>query len=197
MIRDVDTALTELLEAAVPAVAVRLGVDGEEHGLRLLLHDVREEAGALAAIWEDRHDADGRVVSRRPPVRRFRLRYLVVAVGPDAATEHDWLGRVLVSLAAHPVVPAGTLTASSGLPVPLQVAPAGLPDPAPPVLAAVGARPALEVAVTAACVQPDITGLSPAPDTVDLGVAAAAASRARSVRGPGPVGRRIREGHGG
>ncbi|MFC4857277.1 Pvc16 family protein [Actinophytocola glycyrrhizae] len=191
MLRDIDTALTALLTAAVPGAPVQLGAGGTEHGLRVLLHDVREEPDALAATWQDEHDADGRVVARRPPVRRYRLRYLVFAVAADRAAEHDWLGRVLVALAAHQVVPTGLLP---GPPAPLQVAPPGLSAPAHAVLAAIGARPLLEVAVLAPCVQPALTGLPSAPDTVDLGVTAGLPHRAPPGRRAGPAGRRIREG---
>ena len=191
MFRDIDTALIALLATAVPGAAVALEGGKVAHGLRLLLHDVCEDPAALAAVWQDDHDADGRVVARRPPVRRFRLRYLVFAVAGDRETEHDWLGRVLVALAAHQVVPAELLT---GPPAQLQVAPPGLPAPAPPIRAAVGVRPALDLVVTAPCVQPRLTGLPPAPDTVDLGVSAGTPPRARRVRAPGTVGKRIREG---
>ncbi|GAB1513190.1 Pvc16 family protein [Actinophytocola sp. KF-1] len=200
MLRDIDNALIALLGTGVPGVAVLLGPGGDEPGLRVLLHDVREDQGALAAMWQDDHDATGRVVSRRHPVRRFRLRYLVFADAGDPATAHDWLGRALVVLAAHPVVPAGLLTgmaADAALPVPLQVAPPGLPELTRAVLAAVGTRPALDVVVTAPCVRSDMTGLPPAPDTVDLGVVAGAPRTAQRGRQAGPPGRRIREGRDG
>lgn len=198
MLRDIDHALVTLLGAAVPGVAILLGAGGDEDGLRVLLHDVREDQDALAAMWQDEHDETGRVVARRHPTRRFMLRYLVFATTPDPVIEHDWLGSVLVALAAHQVVPAERLTgAIAGLTIPLQVAPPGLPRPAHAVLAVIGARPVLEVAVTAPCVQPDVTVLPPAPDTVDLGVMAGTPPRARPGHRPEPPGRRIREGDGG
>jgi hypothetical protein len=198
---EIDIALTALLTAALPGgTAVRPGARRDEPGIGLLLHDVREDITARASLWQDVHDDRGHVTGRLPPVRRYRLRYLLVATAPDAAAEHAWLGRVLVALAGCSVVPAEHLTGAlgaAGLPVPLQVAPPDLPAVSPGVLAEVGARTTVELVVIAPCARPARTDLQPAPDTVSLGVSGQVPAARPRGRSAAPPRRRITEGRDG
>lgn len=201
MFDEIDLALAALLTAALPdGTAVRPGARRDEPGIGLLLHDVREDTTARAALWEDVHDDRGHVTGRLPPMRRYRLRYLLVATAPDAATEHAWLGRALVALAECSVVPAEHLTGpigAAGLPVPVQVAPPDLPAASPGVLAEVGSRTTVELVVIAPCARAARTDLRPAPEVVSLGVSGQVPAPLPRGRSAVPPRRRISEGRDG
>jgi hypothetical protein len=80
VIAEVQRALADLLTPLLPAgCAVRFGVAaGPGDDLVWFLAGVREDEGG-GTDWTDVRDAGGRVVARRPPVRRFDLIYRVTA----------------------------------------------------------------------------------------------------------------------
>ena len=54
----------------------------------LFLYDVIEDTDRRSADWEDHRGDDGRVIGRQPPVRYYRLSYLVSAWGKSTEDEH-------------------------------------------------------------------------------------------------------------
>ncbi len=124
MIGDVHRALRGLLAPLLPAgCQVRIGppdagvataADHDRSGpagaatgpgggrpgpaLVLFLADVREDEKAAGTDWTDVRDADGGLIGRRPPIRRFRLQYLITACDADAEVEADLLDTVLTAV---------------------------------------------------------------------------------------------------
>lgn len=115
----------------------------------VFLHGIRQDAAGRSSTWTDVRDADGRVVGRQPPVRNFRLTYLLTAwaaadgsgadsnggSGPSARTvaEHEALGQILSASAQIETLPAvcvkGVL-AEGGLPTALLCAMPEASEPA-------------------------------------------------------------------
>jgi uncharacterized protein DUF4255 len=109
-----------------------------------VLLDVREDRRGLNSAWSDVRDADGLVIGRQPPVRHFRLSYLVTAWagavvsrgepgGPSqrAIAEHDVLGHILNACAQTEILPVTCLNgalAECELPTAVQCAPADAED---------------------------------------------------------------------
>jgi hypothetical protein len=71
----------------------------------LFLHDVVEELDGRSADWADMRDDDGRVVARQPPLRRYRLSYLVTAWAPSTEIEHQLLSKVLRAIVEADTAP--------------------------------------------------------------------------------------------
>jgi hypothetical protein len=103
MIDDVDASLRAMLGAALArGTAVRFEPPTPEWsgGLKgntvdLFLYDVTEEIERRSSDWEDQRGDDGRVLGRQPPVRYYRLTYLVSAWGKTTEDEHALLGAVM------------------------------------------------------------------------------------------------------
>lgn len=125
VLSDADDSLAGWLATLVPAgTAVALfGPDPSEDTPRpraetgagtllVHLHRVRESPDGSGAGWNELRSAEGAVVGRVPPTRRYRLTYLLTAVATDVRTEHDILGHVLSGSAATEVVPAAHLRGS-------------------------------------------------------------------------------------
>jgi hypothetical protein len=143
--------------------------------LGLFLHDVREDLSVRTAAWHEERDDDGRVVARRSPARRYRLRYLVTAWSSTVDAEQELLGAALNVFASHETVPAEHLThalRATALPVTLAVAHPDLPTAG--LWPAFGIPPhaTLDLVVTTPLLGQVSTDLAPAPDAVTLGVAA-------------------------
>lgn len=173
MITDVDAALRTLLRTALPD-DVKVSHAIGEPGVAIVLYDVREDVDARVSSWRDRHDEHGRVVARTPPVRRYLLRYLVIAQASTVDEEHAWLTAVLTGFAWHRTLPGqhlGEPLRDVGLPI--EVAPPNLTPVPADWWTSHGLRPtcALDVVVNAPCLLPETTALTTRPDTVELGVA--------------------------
>lgn len=126
MIRDVDESLcawlgemvAEMVSGTDDAVSVTVGLPSAEEGrtsgpaLFLYLASVRQDSEGSLAAWDAVRADDELTVGRTPPLRRYRLAYLVVPQAPDAATEHELLGRVLAGGALSDVVPEEHLRGS-------------------------------------------------------------------------------------
>lgn len=100
MIPTVDQALCDLLRKRLPdGTAVVLVAPTEPlAAVSLTLLGVRDDARGRSAGWDDVRDADGTLLGRRPPTRRYELSYVVHAHAADAETEHELLGQALIAL---------------------------------------------------------------------------------------------------
>ncbi|WP_328455217.1 Pvc16 family protein [Amycolatopsis sp. NBC_00438] len=131
MIRDVDDAVSALLRRYLDDETVvslgRPGAEppGEHAVLHLVLHGIAEAAdGRGAAEWSEVRDARGQVVGRQPPLRRYRMRYVISARAATPEAEHAALDTVLAACAIHDVLPgdvAGERLAATGFPVTLEI----------------------------------------------------------------------------
>ncbi|MFJ9605783.1 Pvc16 family protein [Kitasatospora sp. NPDC101176] len=182
MLADASASLAALLRTAPPgppAVTAEPpgtpGPDrsGHEEGLGLLPFHTAEEPHGRSAEWSDVRGPDGRVVARRPPVRRYRVHFLLWAWAPTAQGRLTLLSAAMTALAATETLPAGLCAGSLaglGTPVRLTVAPAdSAPGRLAEVWAALGrpAEPALEVVLAADLVPADVPVDGP-PLRVDL-----------------------------
>jgi hypothetical protein len=165
MIADVDASLRSLLRAtALHGSKVDVVFDSPtrtwadqvaEDVVDAYLWEIREDGARSHGDWEDVRNEQGRVTGRRPPLHRYRLRYLVTAWGGSAEDEHRLLSTVLGALADSLAIPAEHLSgdlAEEGLPVFLSVALPSNAD-APPwdlwSTLGVAPRPALDVVAIA------------------------------------------------
>lgn len=105
MIPTVDQALCDLLRKRLPertfvllVGAATPALDDPRPAVSLTLIGLRDDPRGRSAGWDDVRDADGTVLGRRPPTRRYELSYVVQAHAADAETEHDLLGQALIAL---------------------------------------------------------------------------------------------------
>jgi hypothetical protein len=100
VIPTVDQALRELLGKRLPdGAAVLLGPpDGGQPAVSLTLFGLRDDTRGRGAGWDDVRGADGTLLGRRAPTRRYELSYVVQAHAADAETEHELLGQALIAL---------------------------------------------------------------------------------------------------
>jgi hypothetical protein len=192
MIADVDASLRSLLRAtALHGSDVDVVFDSPTQQWRdhlavsvvnAYLWEVREDVSRRQNDWEDVRNEEGRVVGRRPPLHRYRLRYLLTAWGGSVADEHRLLSSLLSALADEQAIPAehiGGDLVEEGLPVLLTVALPSPDDSAPPDLwgaLGIAPRPALDLVVTA-----------PLPRPVPASVATPVRERRISVVAPNGV----------
>jgi Pvc16 N-terminal domain len=165
MIADVDASLRSLLRATAlhgSNVDVVFDSPTQQWSQHLAgsvvdayLWEVREDVSRRQNDWEDVRNDAGRVVGRRSPLHRYRLRYLLTAWGGTIADEHRLLSSVLSSLADEQAIPADHVSgalAEEGLPVFVTVAlPAEGDNPPWDLWGALGVapRPALDLVVIA------------------------------------------------
>jgi hypothetical protein len=71
--------------------------------INVFLFDLQENTDLRQSDFE-RTRSNGRA-ERRPPLRRFDLRYMVSALTTDIEDEHQLLWRVLLTLIRHPQIP--------------------------------------------------------------------------------------------
>jgi Pvc16 N-terminal domain len=170
MIADVDASLRSLLRAtALHGSTVDVVFDSPTQQWRdhvsgnvvnAHLWDIREDVSRRQNDWEDLRNDEGRVVGRRPPLHRYRLRYLVTAWGANVADEHKLLSSLLRALADEQAIPTEHISGDlvdEGLPVFLTVAlPSPGEDASPDLWSALGIapRPALDLVVTAPLPRP-------------------------------------------
>ncbi|MFD7084565.1 Pvc16 family protein [Streptomyces sp. NPDC059918] len=185
MLHAVFVALRDHLESAVagsgavtaepPAARLTEGPEAAaaDRGLGIhLFHVAALDEGRSAEATEVR-DAQGRVVARRPPVRRYRTRWMVWSWGPTAEVRLSLLDAALTALAEPQVLPLAVVAPGTaehaqsdgpvdaealarGGPVQMDAAPAAAPGELAGVFAGLGvpARPALEVVLTAGLALP-------------------------------------------
>lgn len=183
MIADVNGALRGLLTPLLPTgCGVRFGAAGGRNpgpgdaGLIFFLAEIREDEKAGDTDWEDIRDADGRVVARRPPVRRFDLHYLVTAETADPAVEAALLDAVLTAVDPGKRLPADLLgEALAGRPVLLRLG---------EHLSYPSDRTTLSVIANAPLVLPVVTDVAAPAESIRLGVA----PPGRPVPRAGPAG---------
>jgi hypothetical protein len=170
MIADVDASLRSLLRATAlhgsdvdvvfdsPTQQWRDHISGSV--VNAYLWEIREDVSRRQNDWEDIRNDEGRVVGRRPPLHRYRLRYLMTAWGANVADEHKLLSSLLSALANEQAIPAEHVSGDlvdEGLPVFVTIA---LPSPgedAPPDLwgaLGIAPRPSLDLVVTAPLPRP-------------------------------------------
>jgi hypothetical protein len=179
MIADVDASLRSLLRAtALHDTDVDVAFDSPTRQwseqvrgtvVDAYLWEIREDLGRRHNDWDELRDVQGRVTGRRPPLHRYRLRYLLTAWGGSTIDEHRLLSSVLFALADEQAIPAEHVTGElveEGLPVFLSVAMPGEGDTPPPsdLWGALGIapRPALDLVVVAPLPRPAaITAAAP------------------------------------
>jgi len=119
-----------------PAVGVRFDAPDpgwarrppERPFVDVFLYDIAEDTGGLAADSALVRDPGGRAVAWQPPVRQFRLSYLLTAWSADVSADHELLGYVMAGCVSAEVMPADCLRGTlleAGLPVHLRCAPPG------------------------------------------------------------------------
>ncbi|MEM9514381.1 MAG: DUF4255 domain-containing protein [Actinomycetota bacterium] len=162
MIHDVDDALRALIELDGPS-GVDISFDAPTREwvsrqnapiINVFLYDIREDVNRRDVAPQLIRDADGRVVERRPPARRFKLSYLLSAWTQRAEDEHRVLSDLLRQFLRHDAVPDELLTGSltEGPPVVLQLAlPPGQDRSLSDVWTALGGelKPSLDLVVIA------------------------------------------------
>lgn len=220
MLGDLDLSVAAFLSRLLPAgTAIQFGAPdaswaaAPSRGPRLdaFLYDVRE-AQPPASDGVLTRDENGHAVGWQPPVRRYRVSYLITAWaggGPVASVptdpalgEHELLGSVLAGCATVAAIPPdclhGTL-AEAGEPVPLVCAGTDRAADAAQLWPRLGvpARTALDLRVVAPVVPPLLTELAPAVRGLEVGVQRkppSAQAEARPARAEGWERRHITEG---
>jgi hypothetical protein len=119
MIHDVDESLRELVRRRVldgTKVDVALDAPTREWSakrsgptLNFYLYDVTEDLQRRRVQYEEVRDAEGKVVDRRMPPRRFKLSYLVTAWTQRPEDEHRLLSAVLSCFVSSDVLPRDVL----------------------------------------------------------------------------------------
>ncbi len=122
MIQQVNDSLKALIRRGIPPEVSEVdfrapspdwidAADGPR--INLFLYELAEERAARGADWVDQRDETGRVTRREPPLRTFRLSYLVSAWAPPgegnpaAGDERALLAEVLRVLVEADQVPGG------------------------------------------------------------------------------------------
>jgi len=100
VIPTVDQALRDLLRKRLPdGTAVLLAAPTDmQPAVSLTLFGLRDDARGQSAGWDDVRGADGTLLGRRAPTRRYQLSYVVQAHATDAEAEHELLGQALIAL---------------------------------------------------------------------------------------------------
>jgi Pvc16 N-terminal domain len=115
VIHDVDDALRKLvLRDAVSGSGVDISFEAptKEWSARrtaptinVYLYDVREDLDRREVEYEEVRDDDGKVVSRKPPPRRFKLAYLVTVWTQRPEDEHRLLSTLLACFLSYDALP--------------------------------------------------------------------------------------------
>jgi hypothetical protein len=155
VIPGVDQALRDLLRKRLPdGTAVLLAAPEESQtAVSLTLFGLRDDAQGRSAGRDDVRGADGRLLGRQAPTRRYELSYVVQAHAADPETEHDLLGQALIALTDEDT----GLDVKLGASMPCEL---GFPP-----------RASFVVTVNAAYTPPLDTELAPPADGVHLDVA--------------------------
>ena len=162
MIHDIDKALRTLLEREVSKdIEVLFDAPTKDWAghrnkptIDVYLYDIREDLRRRQYGITDITDGDGRVASRRPQPRYFKLSYLVTAWTQRPEDEHRILSSALQCFVRHDCLPADLIDgaiAAHGLPVALAIA---LPPPEDRALSDVWSalggelKPSLDLVIT-------------------------------------------------
>jgi hypothetical protein len=123
--------------------------------LNFYLYEIREDLQRREVQFEERRDASGFVVDRRPPARKFKLSYLITAWTQRPEDEHRLLSAVLSCFVAFDALPTEVLQgelAEQQEPIRTTIALPRPPDrPVSDVWTALGGelKPSLDLIVTA------------------------------------------------
>lgn len=119
MISDVDEALRRLVsrdvlrgtkaDIAFDAPNKEWAARRQGPALNLYLYDIREDLTRRQVQYEAVRDADGHIVDRRQPPRRFKLAYLVTAWTARPEDEHRLLSGALACFLSSDAVPPDVL----------------------------------------------------------------------------------------
>jgi hypothetical protein len=200
MLTDLDRSVAAFLARLLPAgTAIRFCAPApswadappESPLIDAFLYDIRETQPP-AADGALTRDADGHATGWQPPVRRYRVSYLLTAwtePDPPGTSEHELLGAVLVGCAAVHAIPDDCLHGSlAEAAESLPFACAGQERARDPALIwpalSVPARTALDLMVIAPIVPPLTTELAPSVRGVTVGAH-------RTPNGAGAAGTRI------
>jgi hypothetical protein len=135
VIHDADRSLEAWLGSMLPpGVGVRFDAPDANWARRpperpfvdVFLYDIAEDIDGLTGDSALVREPDGRAVAWQPPVRRYRLSYLLTAWSADVSADHELLGNVMAGCAAAAIIPADCLRGAlleAGLPVQLRCAP--------------------------------------------------------------------------
>lgn len=194
VIAEVGDALRALYAPLLPdGVAVRFGPPVEPARgtatISFFLASIREDNRAVPADWQDVRDATGRVLARRPPIRRFDLLYLVTAWTGDDRSEQALLDVVLSATSPTARVDPAVLGAELGgadTPVFLRVA-----TDAERAYAALRLPPhtVLGLEFNAPLIQPLLTDIAPPAEEITLGVDRTVPPAPRPAATPAGAGR--------
>jgi hypothetical protein len=115
VIQDVDESLRALVKRdALNGSAVEIAFDAptKEWASRrntptvdIYLYDIREDLRRREVEWEPVRDKTGKITSRKPPSRRFKLSYLITAWTQRPEDEHRLLAALLSCFVSNEVVP--------------------------------------------------------------------------------------------
>jgi hypothetical protein len=177
VIAEVDEALCRALARVLPkGTAVRLDppkptwqTEKPAKAIDLFLFNLAGDKRAAMSGWEEERDANGRVLSRRDPPRRYELSYLVTARAPEIAEEHELLDTALRALTDGQALPDSCLPAAllaTGMPVLVDLDPKGPGE----LWSSLGmpARAAFVLTVSAPHRPAPDTELAPPADKIDL-----------------------------
>jgi len=122
MIHDVDESLRNLLRRdALEGTDVEVVLDAPTKewssrrnapSINLYLYDIREGMKLRQEGRVELRDETGRITGRRPPIRLFRLSYLVSAWTQRPEDEHRLLSSVLACVLGYDTVPQDVLAGS-------------------------------------------------------------------------------------
>ncbi|HKC29950.1 MAG TPA: Pvc16 family protein [Jatrophihabitans sp.] len=207
MIAEVDEALCRALAQVLPkGTVVRLDppkptwqTEKPSQAIDLFLFNLAGDDRRLMSGYDEVRDADGRVLSRQDPARRYFLSYLVTARAPKIAEEHELLDTALRALTDNEALPISCLPDAlleTGMPVYVDLDPAGPGH----LWTSLGmpARAAFVLSVSAPYRPVPDTELAPPADKLDLRgdvdyarqappVAASAGQPAGAAAGNGPA----------
>jgi hypothetical protein len=186
VIPEVDESLRALLSAAA---ATPVSVEPADQGVALRLTTIHEDTTGLPANWADLRDDRGIVVARRPPIRRYELRYTVTARASSTAAEHGLLDAMLAAVSLTATIEPPHLHedfVDCGLPVLIRVA-----EPRPFLTD----RPlGLDLVVTAPMLTDWVSETAAPPDEFQLDAGRSVSRPVPASRPPRPMrARRIRE----
>jgi hypothetical protein len=141
MIHDVDESLRALvrrdvlneagIEVSFDAPTKDWSTRRNAPALNIYLYEIREDLTRRGEQFEEQRDERGRVTSRRPPPRKFKLSYLITAWTQRAEDEHRLLSAVLTCFLGFDAIPTEVLQgelAEQGEPVRVTIALPLAPD---------------------------------------------------------------------
>jgi hypothetical protein len=115
VILETDKALLAMLRAeALGEAPVSVAFDAPNRpwiqavkgvAINLYLFDIRENVQRRDVMYSEIRDEDGKVIERRPPVRRYNLYYNLTVWTPNVGLEHQVLACVVAGLGGHERIP--------------------------------------------------------------------------------------------